>query len=99
MKESPLNVEVIEKLPDIPEVIGIETVKKKKKSSSIRDFIIFSLIFIVILMWCYTFYLWMICCFNWNTSIYRNSLAAIVASAIVTIIAIIIVIVLSLLRK
>lgn len=69
-----------------------------KRRTPIRDAIIFSLIFIVVLIWSYSIYLWMICCFNWSTSIYKSALASVVAASIITIVAIIIVIVLSRLR-
>jgi hypothetical protein len=80
-----------------PPVLG-EKIEVTKKSI-VKDSIIFSLIFIVILMWCYTIYLWMLCCFNWSTNTYKYALSSVIASSIVTIIAIIIVIVLSRLRR
>lgn len=84
---------------EVSKDVIIEVSKDKPKTSLVRDCIIFSLIFIVILMWSYTIYLWMLCCFNWSNKIYKTALSSIVASSIVTIIAIIIVIVLSKLRR
>lgn len=82
--------------PTATTITGQPIVKRK---SPTKDTIIFSLIFIVILLWSYTLYLWMICCFNWSASIYKQALASIVTSSILTIVAIVVVIVLSRLKR
>lgn len=88
----------MESIIEVPTETPVEPIIKKK-SSTTRDAVIFSLIFIVVLLWSYTLYLWMICCFNWSTPIYKQALASIVTSSIVTIIAIVIVIVLNRLKR
>lgn len=67
--------------------------ESKNETPKIKDMIVFCLIFVVILMWSYTIYNLMLCCFNWSTKVYRTTLGSVVASSIVTIIAIIIVII------
>lgn len=71
----------------------------KKKKTPVKDAVVFSLILAIVLVWVYTLYLWMLCCFDWSTAVYKFALSSIVTASIITVVAIVIIIVLGKLTK
>lgn len=75
----------------------------EKRETNIRicipDIIIFSLIFMVILFWCYCIFLWIEFAFRGESKLLKTSLSSIITASIITILAIIIVFILRKLCK